>query len=1249
MKKPRLRRALAYFLTASLAINAIPASAVAEQIESAAQDVRGGVVAEPEPSDVAPVETPETPAETSTADDAETGGEVDANASTNQAEPQTPQVQSQAASAAQSAAVSGSTYAVETNDDLAQALTAIASSSDDGATIELKGGETFRVPASNYRATFGAEGKSITVTSSGDTQATLDFYSTGYLAGDCTFDNVHVKGSTLFCNGHRTVFTTASTFDFSITMYAGANGADVDSTYLVIAGTGSVNVGSTSGSHNIVGGCLAGSVHGDTYLEVSGNVAMRGGNKLTPASVLGDGTSSSTAADYVSVDGNAKLVYDNGGTGNPAIDGTSGCEIKGDLTIEARAGRCNGISAQREYVDKSVVDGSAHIIAGSPDYENTDRVLRINANWGIFGAGDMMSNFESSQYQVGGSVIVDAYENVWGWDRGSEPTRGDTPEIYGSKHADVKGDVTVTVHGSHVGNIYGADDTAVTGALSMTLTNVELKDSYYGGDYDQAGIFGLYTEVGDSSAGALSITVNGGDWALLFGTDSATAPANSTITVTGKPNIRLGVSGVQASKLPDHGVMPTVTFDGAEATASFVQECESVNLVNGSDVTLEDHDWVRGVDIEQGSTLTTTSDNHMWVYGDATIDGTWNQEFTSESGAKNHNFDLWVQGNTTVGEQGLLASKGTATFNGNVTNAGAMALMNASEVGGDYQGNKAEIRLPVVSKNYDGTSDGGDIPLCVDGTSTGSSTVYTVAADNYENLAMPEVGQNYVLSAAQDNDAPVQEVFVLGNDEAICDGLYLKRVEDAGPIDHDSYHMWQIAKGDVDAISATVAPMNLTVYTGGEGYSGVIGDDGKFVSNDFPEMGFYFVLPQSINDLLGSTGGTAVNLTDKVALTYNDPSAGTTRRWSLELYGNEDQSHVTMNGRKVYIYKILPSQVDGTSETIPFRVQFKDESGNVMDNTDFVASVTDQFRQFKVNAYAGGLDVSKLRITATVDGRTISRPVKLGSSTLTIRANTDEVYVDIANGEPTAAEGDGFLAGAAQDGTEYFVNDSGISAEPEGVKLMVDESLDDSALKSYLDEKMNPDGKYAYEFKYLDLVDTANGNAYVTMGEGQKMNVYWPVPEDADPNSSFKIVHFKGLDRDSDDDPSIFLESNPPETIDAEKVEIGGKSYVKFAVDSFSPFALMYQKANSGEHGGPGGQGGNAGTGDTGKGGDSGQQGQDDGSKVSPAGDKANDKKDGSNAIPQTGDETSYVAPVAAAVIGAAVAGVGMLMRRRRS
>lgn len=1237
MKKPRLRRALAYLLTASLAINAIPASAVAEQVENTVQEIQGGDSAGPEPGDETPVEVPETPAADVPTNDAETSDDAPATTS----EPQTPQVETQATAASQSVVVNGSTYSVETSDELAEALNDIAASSDDAATIELKGGETFKVPAANNRATFGVDGKQITVTSSGDLQATLDFCYTGYLAGDCTFDNVHVTGSRLFCNGHRTIFTANSTFNFSITVYGGAYNADVDSTYLVIAGTGSINVGSTNGSHNIVGGCLAGSVHGDTYLEVSGNVAMCGGNKLTPASVLSDGTSSGVKAEYVSVDGNAKLVYDNGGTGTPAIDGTTGCEIKGNLTIEARAGQCNGISAQREYASKSIVDGDVHVIAGSPDYENTDRVLRVNSNWGIFGAGTSMSNFESSQYQVGGNVTVDAYENVWGWDRGTEPTRSDTPEIYGSKHADVKGSVTVNVHGGHVGNIYGADDTAVTGAVTMTLTDVDLRDSYYGGDYDQAGIFGLYTEVGDPSAGSLSITVNGGDWALLFGTDEAAAPANSTITVTGKPNIRLGVSGVQASKLPDHGVMPTVIFDGAEATAPFVQECESVNLVNGSGVTLEDHDWIRGVNIEQGSTLTTTDDNHMYVYGDATINGTWNQEYAA---AQNY-YDLWVQDSTSIGEQGLLVSKGTATFKGNVSNTGTMALMNPTSIGGDYEGKNAELRLPAVTDNYDGTDDGGDIPLYIAGASTGKSTVYTTATNNYQTLVEPEVGQNYILSAALDGDAPAQGVFELGNDDAICDGLYLKRVADADPTDHDSYHMWQIAKGDVDAISATVAPMNLTAYTGGEGYKGVIGDDGQFVSNDFPEMGFYFVLPQSINDLLGSTDDDAVNLADKVTLSYNDPSTGTTRSWALELYGNEDQSHVTMNGRKVYIYKILPSDIDGTSETIPFRVQFEDENGNVMNNSDFVASVTDQFRQFKASVYPGSLDVSKLRITATVDGKSVTRPVKLGTSTLTVRANTDEIYAEISDGEPgTAAEDGAFLAGTAQDGTNYYVNDSGISADPAGVKLMVDGSLDDPALKSYLDSKVNERGKYVYEFRYLDLVDTANGNAYVTMGEGQKMNVYWPVPDDADPNSSFRIVHFKGLDCDTDDDPTAFIENNPPELIDAEKVEIGGKEYVKFAVDSFSPFALMYQKKGTVNQGGESGgekPGANPGT-------NSGSP-VSDAEKPAPASASADDKKSATSELPQTGDSSSLMLPAMIGTVGASIALLGVIERRRCS
>ena len=39
--------------------------------------------------------------------------------------------------------------------------------------------------------------------------------------------------------------------------------------------------------------------------------------------------------------------------------------------------------------------------------------------------------------------------------------------------------------------------------------------------------------------------------------------------------------------------------------------------------------------------------------------------------------------------------------------------------------------------------------------------------------------------------------------------------------------------------------MDITSYVGGNGYYGVIGEDGKFAENDLPEMGFYLTLPDA--------------------------------------------------------------------------------------------------------------------------------------------------------------------------------------------------------------------------------------------------------------------------------------------------------------------------------------------------------------------------------------------------------------------
>lgn len=115
---------------------------------------------------------------------------------------------------------SENTYEVSTVDDLSTALTQIATSADTEATIVLKADVTLSNDAtSGYISSFGAKGKHITVKSDKGEMKKLLFRSYGVLNGDCTFDNVDVTGSRLFCNGYRTIFTENGQIHLSETLY----------------------------------------------------------------------------------------------------------------------------------------------------------------------------------------------------------------------------------------------------------------------------------------------------------------------------------------------------------------------------------------------------------------------------------------------------------------------------------------------------------------------------------------------------------------------------------------------------------------------------------------------------------------------------------------------------------------------------------------------------------------------------------------------------------------------------------------------------------------------------------------------------------------------------------------------------------------------------------------------------------------------------------------------------------------------
>lgn len=410
--------------------------------------------------------------------------------------------------------------------------------------------------------------------------------------------------------------------------------------------------------------------------------------------------------------------------------------------------------------------------------------MRLNGNWPIIGAGHSFATLPGAigNYAIDGNITIDVYENVWGWDRNTKPTTYDLPEIYGALRGNVGGNITINAHGSHVANIYGASDSVVQKGVTINATDVELRSSLYETKYDEGYIMGLWERGIPSTAnGPVTINIDGGDVGLVMATDQETVPAGSSINVTGKPNIRIGLRGTQATSYSRD--FPVANIDGCTATIPFIKMMSQVNVTNHSDVTAHVMSSDAGLMVEKDSKL-TTDNGQVWIWGDAVIDGTWEQKHSQTA---NYN-DIFIQGTTEIGADGYLINHGTSNLKGNVTNDGVMALMEPALLQGDYQANNGELRLPAVVSNYNAAS----IPVMIEGLASGTTTVNTVAPEDWTKLKKPQLGDNYIV-ALRDGDAPAQSVFLLGNEDALREDWFLKRKEDLD--DPNNYYMWQVATG----------------------------------------------------------------------------------------------------------------------------------------------------------------------------------------------------------------------------------------------------------------------------------------------------------------------------------------------------------------------------------------------------------------------------------------------------------------------
>ena len=448
-----------------------------------------------------------------------------------------------------------------------------------------------------------------------------------------------------------------------------------------------------------------------------------------------------------------------------------------------------------------------------------------------------------------------------------------------------------------------------------------------------------------------------------------------------------------------------------------------------------------------------------------------------------------------------------------------------------------------------------------EGTLASGAESVTVAKGWSVNLESVAARDDYIFMGWTTDEIP-GKIYHAG--DPLPDKIYQVGETFTPEKDTTVYAVWgEDTNGDdvADAQQVLIKPEDITVYRGGTGYESVVGDDTPTTgvqSSGLPEPGYSIVLPHTVNEELkkvaesaGDVDDDIVNLTDY--LTFNYEHGDVTRTWKIETYDRDGNSRLS-DGR--YIYRILPAE-DAEGQKIPIRLLFTNEAGEEFTSDDFFGIDQQLYDTLQMTIYAGDLKQDLVR--ASVQGTEKAQDVGVGTGELVIRGTTGDAATVKVN--DTVNPANDCTVTAAEDNA-YYVNGSPIQVQESDIRLLVDDlaMTDDAetALQNAADGAIgtaltNPQ----YEFKYLDLVDYNNGNAYVTLNqndEGDYVTVNWSMPANADPDT-IHVVHFDGMDREFDIDQ---LNDYLDHVYEIESVDVNG-DVVSFNTSTFSPFVLVYE------------------------------------------------------------------------------------------
>ena len=345
-----------------------------------------------------------------------------------------------------------------------------------------------------------------------------------------------------------------------------------------------------------------------------------------------------------------------------------------------------------------------------------------------------------------------------------------------------------------------------------------------------------------------------------------------------------------------------------------------------------------------------------------------------------------------------------------------------------------------------------------------------------------------------------------------------------------------------------IKPADITIYMGGDGYEGAVDAGGNElgVTSGFPVPGFTI---EPADNIANFDPTSAV-------LTYDDGTSPR-RSWYVVPYDGEIGDSMPAHG----IYRFEPHEGSNT----PVRMRFFDESLDDYVDRDSFDIVGSLGKDLLMEVYGESIEMGYVKLV--YGGAEYA--VTTDNGTLKVRSTTEsEDYGSVVERERDVPRGEpGVVAHA---GTTYYINNKPVEVvDASGVKLLFDDIVEDnSASVSNTQLLINradavlggSSDSRRYEAKYLDLVDTSNGNAWVAADKD--ITVYWPLPAGTGWSTNFTLLHFEGLHREMGVD---VIESGI-NSCDVTPVTVENTgTHVKFTVSraGFSPFILVWDEYNT--------------------------------------------------------------------------------------